>query len=419
MNSAAMNVSPPGRQPAIGFIFVTMSLTVIGFGLLIPVLPGLITQFKGGDVAAASHVYGLLVCSFSVLQFLGAPVLGALSDHFGRRKVILVSLACSSLDYVILANAPNITWLFIGRIISGFTAGVLSTAHAYVADITPPEKRAHSFGLLGAAFGIGFVFGPLLGGLLGSVNLRLPFWFAAVCSSLNWLYGYFVLPESLKPEHRRRFEWKNANPIGAFKALERLPAVRGMADVYFLLMLSQAMLYSTWVLCLSYRYQWSSGQVGLSLGIAGVLSAFVQAVLVKRIVPALGDTKAVVVGLLLSTAALVSYGLASQGWMIFVIIVLGAMGGIAAPAIQAYLTKRVPVDQQGSVQGVFAALQSLAGIPGPLIGAWSFGWAVAPESPWHIPGIVFFECALLMLGALVLARRTFAIHGDGAGAAKV
>lgn len=405
-----MNTPVQGRQPAIAFIFVTMMLSVLGFGLLIPVLPGLVTQFNGGDVAAGSHSYGLLVCTFSVLQFLGAPILGALSDHFGRRKVILISLACTSVDYVILANAPDMTWLFIGRVISGFTAGVLSTANAYVADITVPEKRAQSFGLLGAAFGLGFIIGPLIGGALGHINLRLPFWFAAACAALNWLYGYFVLPESLKPENRRRFEWKRANPLGAFKALGRFPAVRGMADASFLMMLCQTVMYSTWVLCLSYRYQWSPAQVGFSLCAAGVLSAVVQALLIKRIVPRLGETKSILVGISISACALIGYGMATEGWMIYAIMSCGCLGGIAAPAMQSYITRRVPANEQGAVQGVFSSLQSLAGIPGPLIGTWSFGWAVAPENPWHIPGIAFFECALLAVVALWMARRTFAAN---------
>lgn len=401
-----MSSSPP-RQAALGFIFVTMVLSVLGFGLLIPVLPGLVTEFQRGDVAAGSHSYGMLVGVFALLQFIGSPVLGALSDRFGRRKVILIAVAGASLDYVIMALAPNMTWLFVGRMISGFTAGLLATANAYVADVTPPEKRAHGFGLLGAAFGIGFVIGPLLGGLLGSVNLRLPFWFAAGCAGLNGLYGFFVLPESLAPQHRRPFNWARANPVGALRALKRFPTVRALADAYFILMLAQTILYSTWVLCMGYRYHWSSSQVGLSLGLAGVMSALVQATLVRKVVPKVGDARAAVIGFTATIVALTLYGLATQGWMIYVIIPLGALGGLGGPALQSYITKHVPVNEQGGVQGVFGGLASLAGIPGPLIGTWSFGWAIAPETRWHIPGIAFFEGAVLVLLALVLAVRTF------------
>ena len=409
----------PNRTPAVGFIFVTIVLSVLGFGLLIPVLPGLVTEFNGGQVAAGSHSYGLLVGVFALLQFIGAPILGALSDRVGRRKIILIALAGASIDYVIMANAPNMTWLFIGRMISGFTAGVFATANAYVADVTPPERRAQSFGLLGAAFGIGFVIGPLLGGVLGAINLRLPFWFAAGCAALNWLYGFFVLPESLKPEHRRSFDWRRANPIGALHALKRFPTLRGLAEAYFLLTLSQTMLFSTWVLCMGYRYNWNTSQVGFSLGLAGIMSALVQATLVKRIVPRLGDARAALTGYAITIVSLTAYGCATQGWMIYVIILVGAFGGVAGPALQSYITKHVPPGEQGAVQGVFAGLASLAGIPGPLIGTWSFGWAIAPGRSWHVPGIAFFEAALIVGLALVLAWRTFRRSEAAAAKAEV
>lgn len=402
-----MSSSASVRRPALGFIFVTMVLSVLGFGLLIPVLPGLVTEFQHGNVADGSHAYGVLVGVFALLQFIGSPILGAMSDRFGRRKVILIALGGASIDYVIMANAPNMTWLFVGRMISGFTAGLLATANAYVADVTPPERRAHGFGLLGAAFGIGFVIGPLLGGFLGSYSLRAPFWFAAGCAALNWLYGFFVLPESLAPENRRAFSWTRANPIGALRALGRFPTVRALADAYFMLMLAQTILYSTWVLCMGYRYHWTSGQVGMSLGLAGVMSALVQATLVKRIVPRLGDARAVRFGLLATIAAFLLYGFATRGWLIYVIIPLGALGGVAGPALQSYVTKHIPVNEQGGVQGVFGGLASLAGIPGPLIGTWSFGWAIGSGTPWHVPGIAFFEGALFVAMALWLAVRSF------------
>jgi DHA1 family tetracycline resistance protein-like MFS transporter len=392
-----------------------MVLSVLGFGLLIPVLPGLVTEFQGGDVAGASHAFGLLVGVFGLLQFVGSPILGALSDRFGRRRVILVSLAGASIDYVIMALAPTLGWLFVGRCISGFTAGILATSNAYVADVTPPDRRAQAFGLLGAAFGIGFVLGPLVGGLLGGVNLRLPFWFAAGCAALNWLYGMFVLPESLKPEHRRPFSWSRANPIGALKSLRRFPTVRRLADVYFIIMLSQAVLYSTWVLYMTYRYGWTSREVGLSLGVAGVAAALVQATLVRRVVGRIGDRRAVVAGFCATIVALLCYGLAPSGWMIYCIIPIGALGGVSGPALQSYISRRVPPNEQGAVQGVYSGLGSLANVPGPLLGTWSFGWAIANRSWAHLPGIAFFEgAALLGIGLFVLLR---AFRDDARGAA--
>lgn len=397
----------PATRNAMAFIFITMLLAVLGFGLIIPVLPKLVTEFQGGQIAAGSHVYGVLISVFAVMQFIASPILGALSDRFGRRRVILISVFGTAIDFAIMAVAPTLAWLFVARIISGLTAGVLATSNAYVADVTPPEKRAQSFGLLGAAFGVGFVIGPLVGGALGSIDLRLPFWVAAGCSALNWLYGYFVLPESLKPENRRPFDIKRANPIGGLLALKRFPAVRGLAESYFLLMLSQMMLQSIWVLYTDYRYGWGPWEVAVSLAIVGVTSALVQSMLVKPVVGRIGDVRGVVLGFLVAIAAQVLYATCTQGWMIYLVIPIGAFAGIAGPALQSYVTKHVPPNEQGAVQGVYAGLASLAGIPGPLIAAWSFGWAIDPDGPVHVPGLPFFEAAVLMSIALWLAVRSF------------
>jgi DHA1 family tetracycline resistance protein-like MFS transporter len=341
------------------------------------------------------------------MQFIGAPIMGSLSDRFGRRRIILIATAGSAIDYVIMGLAPTLAWLFVARIIAGFTAGVLSTANAYIADVTPPEKRAQSFGLLGAAFGIGFVIGPVAGGILGHYDLRLPFWFAAGCAGLNWLWGFFVLPESLKPENRRAFEWKRANPIGALMALGHLPAVLALAGSYFILMLAQTIMQSTWALYTDARYHWGPMAIGLSLMSAGVLSGLVQATLVKRIVPRIGEARAVMIGFTISILSMIGYGLATQGWMIYVILVFGAFAGLAGPALQSYITKHVPANEQGAVQGVYAGLASLAGIPGPLLGTFILGWAVEPERPPYLAGASFFTGAVLTGLALYLAMRTF------------
>jgi DHA1 family tetracycline resistance protein-like MFS transporter len=399
--------APPARKPALNFIFVTLLLAVMGFGLLIPVLPDLTKKFCGNDVSAGASAYGWLVSVFALMQFVASPILGALSDRFGRRRIILISTAGAAIDYVIMANAPTLSWLFVGRMVSGATAGVLATANAYVADVTPPEKRAQSFGLLGAAFGLGFVLGPALGGALGRINLQLPFWFAAGCAALNWLWGYFFLPESLPADSRRAFDWKRANPLGALLAVRRFPSVVGLIDCHFISYVAQTMLQSTWVLCMEHRYGWDTLQNGFSLMAAGALMGVVQATLVKRIVPKLGEPRAVLMGFGISIVAFVCYGLAAHGWMIYLIMTAAAITGVAGPALQAYITRHVPANEQGAVQGLFSSLTSLASIIGPFIGAHTFGWAVAPERAVSVPGIAFFESALLYIIVFALAWRTF------------
>lgn len=399
--------STPARTPALSFIFVTMVLAIMGMGLLIPVLPQLIVKMQGNNETSGAHAYGAIVAVYALMQFIGSPILGSLSDRFGRRRIILIATAGSAIDYLIMANAPTLSWLVVARVIAGLTAGIMATANAYIADVTPPEKRAGAFGLLGSAFAIGFVIGPLLGGALGDINLRLPFWVAAACSAVNWVFGFFVLPESLKPENRRTFSWQRANPIGAILALRRFPAVLSLAESYFLLMFAQMTLFSTWTLYTQHRYEWSGKMVGLSLFSSGLCMGLVQALLVRKIVPKLGDSRAVVVGMMISCGAHICYGLANEGWMIFAIIVFGSLAGISGPALQSYITKHVPANEQGAVQGVFIGLQSLAAIPAAIVGTWSFGWAIAPERTFKLPGIAFFEAAVLVLIALALAIRSF------------
>ena len=400
------------RTPALGFIFVTLFLDVLGIGLIIPVLPKLIESFEGGNVSAASHTVGVLAALYSLMQFLFAPVLGNLADRYGRRPVILGSLFGSGLDYVLLAWAPSLGWFFVGRIVAGITGANFTAASAYIADVSPPEKRAANFGLIGAAFGLGFIAGPAIGGLLGNAGLRLPFLVAAGVTLLNWLYGLFILPESLKPEHRRRFDWTRANPLGSLVALKTYPLVFGLSATFFLIHTAQNMLHATWVLYTGYRYGWTPGQVGVSLAIVGVMAALVQGLLARRLIPALGEARSLVVGLAISATAMVGYGWAPQGWMIYVILIFGSLGGIAGPAAQGLISRTVAANEQGAVQGALSSLASVAGILGPPLGAGVFGWFIGARAPWPLPGAAFFLASGLMMAALGLAGRALRRHGS-------
>jgi len=398
------------RKPAVGFIFVTLVLIVLGFGILIPIIPNLVKQFRGGDVSSASGDYGLLVGVYAAMQFTFAPILGSLSDRFGRKKVLLIALAGSAIDYVVMGLSPNMSWLFVARMISGATAGALATCNAYIADVTPPEKRAQAYGILGAAFGIGFAIGPTIGGLLGDGgHLHRPFFFAAACVGINCLYGIFFLPESLPVENRRPFSWKRANPIGSLVALRRFRGVFDLALVYFIYMFGTVILQSMWILYTETRYAWTVKEAGLSLTYVGVVTAIVQGALIKRIIAVTGDRKGLVLGLTISAFAMVCYGVATQGWMVYCFVMLGSFGGIAGPAVQALVTKHVPPNEQGALQGSLAGLQSLAAIGAPLVGAYSFALCVDPAARWHLPGMPFFEASFLMLVAMAFAFRSFTL----------
>jgi len=398
------------RKPALGFIFVTLVLIVIGFGIITPVLPQLVTQFEGGSVAQGSSAYGLLIGVFAAMQFVASPILGSLSDRFGRRKVILIALAGSAIDYVIMGFAPSLAWLLFARIISGMTAGAFATCNAYIADVTPPERRAAGYGLVGAAFGLGFVLGPAIGGVLGHMSIRLPFFVAAACVGANWLYGALVLPESLPPEHRRPFSWARSNPLGSLLALRRFRGVVDLAWMYFIFMLGNTMLQSIWVLYMGYRYHWTTLDVGLSLTFIGVVAVLVQGGLVRRIIARTGERKGLVIGLVISAVIMAGYGLATKGWMIYVLVAVGALGGIAGPSAQALITRHVPANEQGAVQGSLSGLTSLSAIFAPLVAAWSFAKCIGESARWHVPGIAFFEAALLMIVALALAFRSFQLE---------
>ncbi|MCX5689465.1 MAG: TCR/Tet family MFS transporter [Planctomycetota bacterium] len=396
------------RPPATKFIFLTLLLDVLGFGLIIPVAPRLVQQLQGGSEDAAATTVGLLAASYAAMQFLFSPILGALSDRFGRRSVLLVSLFGSGLDYIALALSPTIAFLFITRAINGISGASMTVASAYIADVTPPEKRAGAFGMMGAAFGIGFILGPLMGGYLGDINIHYPFYAAAALTFLNWMYGFIVLPESLPVERRAPFKISRANPIGAFAGLGRYPLVAGIAIATFFANLAQFGLHATWVLYTGHRYGWTPKQVGLSLAVVGIGAAIVQGGLARKIIPWLGEKNSILLGLLIAIAAYIGYGAVTQGWMIYVVIAYATLGGIAMPAAQTLITRTVLPTEQGATQGALTGLQSLANILGPIIGSITFRYSILPASPVHIDGLTFFVGAGMAAIGWVIAAYTLA-----------
>lgn len=394
------------RKAALAFIFVTVLIDVLAFGLVIPVLPHLVQQFAGGRIDTASYWIAVFGFVFASIQFVSSPIQGALSDRYGRRPVILLSCLGLGLDFIFMALAPSLAWLFVGRVVSAMTSASFTTANAYVADVTPPQDRAKSYGMIGAAFGVGFVVGPLLGGVLGEVDLRLPFWFAAGLALLNFCYGLLVLPESLPPERRTpRFDWAHANPFGAMQLLARYPQVFGLAAVVFIANLAHYAYPSVFVLYADYRYQWGQREVGYVLAAVGVLSVIVNVWLVGRAVRWLGERRALLWSLACGAVGFAIYGHAWQGWMFLLGLPVSALWAIAAPATQALVTREVGPDAQGRVQGALMSLTALAGIVGPPLFAGSFGWFVGGTAPLRLPGAPFYIAGVLLLVAVAVAWR--------------
>ena len=391
------------RKAAVGFIFITLLIDVMGWGLIIPVMPKLISELKQIPVNEASSYGALLLSVYAITQFLFAPVIGNLSDRYGRRPVLLSSMLGFGIDYIFLALAPSYGWLFVGRIIAGFTGASFTTAAAYIADVSTPETRAKNFGMIGAAFGLGFVIGPALGGLLAGWGVRAPFYAAAGLCLLNALYGYFVLPESLDKEHRRPFEWKRANPLGSLKFLQKTPGIGGLAICYFLIYLAAQAVQGNWNFFTIYRFSWSEKMVGISLAVVGLLVGAVQAGLTRVVNPKLGNVKSIYVGLFLYTIGLVLFAFATEGWMMFAFLVPYCLGGIAGPSLQATLAKHVPPNQQGELQGALTGLMSLTTIIGPLMMNNLFTFFTSKKAPFHFPGIAFLLAALFMLCSLIIA----------------
>jgi DHA1 family tetracycline resistance protein-like MFS transporter len=393
------------RRPALIFIFITVLLDMLALGMMIPVLPKLVVAFEGGDNAAAAEIFGLFGTVWALMQFVFSPVQGALSDRFGRRPVILLSNLGMGLDYVLMALAPNLGVLLIGRIISGICAASISTSFAYIADVTPPDKRAGGFGLVGTAFGVGFVLGPAVGGLLGGFDLRLPFWGAAALSLLNFLYGLLVLPESLPKDRRTPFAWKRANPVGALALLRGYPQLLGLATVSFLQNLAHVVLPSVFVLYASYRYDWDERAVGLTLAAVGVCSAVVQGGLVRPIVARAGERRAMLLGLACGAIGFAIYGAASTGALFCIGIPVMSLWGLTGPSIQALMTRRVDAREQGRLQGALSSLQGVAGLIGPGIFTQSFARAIGAGHGWQVPGAPFLLAALLLVGGMIAGLR--------------
>ncbi|MGH8078314.1 MAG: TCR/Tet family MFS transporter [Lysobacter sp.] len=397
---------PRVRTAALAFIFITVLIDVLAFGLIIPVLPHLIEDFVGGDTAFAAYWVGIFGTVFAGIQFLTSPIQGALSDRHGRRPVILLSCLGLGLDFIFMALANSLPWLLVGRIISGITSASFTTANAYVADVTAPDQRAKSYGMIGAAFGLGFIVGPLLGGWLGEIDLRLPFWFAAGLALLNFCYGLFVLPESLPREKRAlKFDWSHANPLGSLVLLKRYPQVFGLAAVVFIANLAHYVYPSIFVLFADYQYQWGPREVGWVLAAVGVFSVIVNVALVGRVAKRLGERRTLLLGLSCGALGFVIYGFADVGWLFLVGIPISALWALASPATQALITRQVGADVQGRIQGALMSLVSLAGIIGPAVFAGSFGLFIGKHAPMHLPGAPFLIAAVLLAGAVLIAWR--------------
>ncbi len=395
----------PLRRPALVFIFVTIVLDVLALGIIIPVFPTLIAGFFDGDAARAAEMLGVFGTIWALMQFLCSPVLGALSDRFGRRPVILLSNLGLGLDYLVMALAPNLVWLFVGRMISGVTAASFTTAGAYIADVTPPERRAAGFGVQGAAFGIGFVLGPALGGLLGSVDPHLPFWVAGGLSLANAAYGFVVLPESLPRERREPFSWRRANPMGSLALLRSHAQLAGLAVVTLLSYLAHEVLPAVFVLYAGFRFGWDGLTVGLTLAGVGVCSAIVQGGLVRPVVARIGERRALLIGLVFGAGGFAVYGLAPAGNFLWLGIPVMAVWGLFGPSVQSLMTRRVGPTQQGQLQGAMHGLRGVSGMIGPGLFTLSFAYAIGSDHAWQLPGAPFLLAAVLLVAAALLAWR--------------
>jgi DHA1 family tetracycline resistance protein-like MFS transporter len=396
---------PVGRNPLI-FIFVTRLIDAMGFGIVMPVLPQLLLHMGEPDIAAATRTGGILLVTYAVLQFFFGPIIGNLSDRFGRRPIILASLFAYGADYLMMGFAPSILWLFVGRCIAGVAGAVYVPANAFIADVTPPEKRAHAFGLVGSAFGLGFILGPGVGGLLGELGPRAPFFAAAALAGVNFLFGAFVLPESLPIERRRAFSWRRANPLGAITMLRHHPGVLVYALSAVLFLVGNNVYPSTWSFYMTAKFEWSTGMIGLSLVATGIAMAVAQAFLTGRLSKRVGELNAALLGLAVAVAMSILYAFIAQPWMVFVFAFVGALQAITYPALNALMSKHVPANAQGELQGGVASLSSIANIVGPLVMTQTMAFYTAASAPVYFPGAAFILAATInALGFMLLFLR--------------
>lgn len=397
-------MSASKKSAAVGFILITILLDVIGIGIIIPVIPKLLEELIKADITEAAKIGGWLAFAYAFTQFMFAPIVGNLSDKFGRRPILLVSLFAFGLDYLLLAIAPTIGLVFLGRIIAGITGASISTATAYIADVSTPENRAKNFGMIGAAFGVGFIIGPVIGGLLGQYGSRVPFYAAAILCFINFMYGYFVLPESLPKEKRRKFEWKSANPIGALLRLKKHPKIIGLTFAIFFMYLAGHAINGNWSFYTMYRFDWDERMVGISLGVIGLIVAIVQGVLIRWINPKLGNSRSILIGLSLNCIGLLLFAFAQESWMMFVFLIPYCLGGIAGPALQTEITNNIPETEQGQIQGTLASLNSATAIFGPLLMTNTFYYFTHNEAPFKFPGAPFIIAVICMIVAIILSN---------------
>lgn len=396
------------KSAAIGFIFITLLIDITGWGIVIPVVPKLIQELiHNPDLSVASQYGGWLSFVYAAMQFVFASVLGGLSDRYGRRPIILFSLLGFSINFMIQALAPTIFWLFVGRIFSGITGASITTASAYIADISTDEDRAKNFGMIGAAFGLGFIIGPVIGGILGQYGPRVPFYAASVLCLVNFLYGLFILPESLDKANRRPFNWKRANPVGSLLQLRKYPQILGLIAALIFVYIAGHAVQTNWTFFTMYKFNWTEKLVGISLGVSGFMAALVQGYLIRFIQPKLGNEKSIFYGLSLYAVGMILFAFASESWMMFAFLIPYGLGGIAGPALQSVISSEVPKNEQGELQGALASLVSLTAIIGPPLMTNIFYYFTHDAAPFKFPGAPFFLGFILMAISAVIVYYTF------------
>jgi DHA1 family tetracycline resistance protein-like MFS transporter len=396
-------MSEPGSsRRALTFIFITVLIDMIGFGIIIPVMPELIMELTGEGLSRAARYGGWLLFLYALMQFFFAPIIGNLSDRFGRRPVLIFSLVAFGFDYLLMGLAPTIAWLFAGRFVAGIAGATHSTANAYIADVSPPERRAQNFGLMGAAFGLGFILGPVLGGLLGEYGPRVPFFAASGLALCNAVYGFLILPETLPAEERRRFDLRRANPVGALAQMRRYPVIVGLFGAFVLYMIAHDANPATWTYYTMLKFDWTEREVGYSMGFVGLGVALVQGFLIRAAIPRMGELRAVYLGFALMSLSFVGFAFASAGWMMYAFIVPFSLGGLATPALRGIMSNRVPANAQGELQGALASVMSLTAIVAPLFMTQLFGYFTSDAAPLYFPGAPFLTAGVLLLGSIAV-----------------